>query len=484
MDLLQTIKNRRFSTILLGRYSVPTAARIRLDRLVVEMFPKPFPGGRRLLLAGFGGLLVLILVVGADALLVFREVRTSDAQVRDVYLRRTHALDQVRAGIYQSAIVMRDYLLAFDTDVAKAQAEKWTSIRQNTDAALKECSSVLDAAEAGPFRDLQAEVQVYWTLLSSFSAMQESDRRSTGDFSSELVSRRNAMLALIDRIDQIGTRQLIVGDAKLNATFDTLRLRLIVILLTTLGVGILLAAFTVRRTLTLESELKKRYDEGVRAQQELKELSARLVSAQEEERRAISRELHDEVGQSLSALLMEAGNAAASVPSDSVDAHSVDVRRHVESIKKLAEASVNVIRNMTLLLRPSMLDDFGLVPALEWQAREVSKRTGLRVHVAAQDNAGELSEELKTCIYRVVQEALHNCARHSPARSVKVIVRQEGHKIFLSVEDDGHGFDAGRVRGLGLVGMEERVTHLGGAFEVRSKPGAGTKVEVELPVAS
>jgi len=211
----------------------------------------------------------------------------------------------------------------------------------------------------------------------------------------------------------------------------------------------------------------------------LKELSARLVSAQEQERRAISRELHDEVGQSLSALLMEAGNAAAIVPQD-----SAEVRRHVESIKKLAEASVNVIRNMTLLLRPSMLDDFGLVPALEWQAREVSKRTGLRVHVTAEETAGELPDELRTCIYRVVQEALHNCARHAQARSVKVVVKQEPSRILLSVEDDGHGFDAGRVRGLGLVGMEERVNHLGGAFEVASQPGNGTKVAVELPIAS
>ena len=138
---------------------------------------------------------------------------------------------------------------------------------------------------------------------------------------------------------------------------------------------------------------------------------------------------------------------------------------------------------MTLLLRPSMLDDFGLVPALEWQAREVSKRTGLRVHVTAEEASGELPDQLRTCIYRVVQEALHNCARHSQARSVRVIVRQEAHRILLSVEDDGHGFDARRVRGLGLVGMEERVTHLGGAFEVRSKPGAGTRVAAELPLA-
>lgn len=422
---------------------------------------------------------MLILVVGADALLVLREVRTSDAQVRDLYLRRSYALDQVRAGIYQSAIIMRDYLLAFDRDVAKAQVEKWITIRENTDAALKECASALAPAEAGPFRTLQSEVRVYWQLLDALSAMQEPDRRSTAYFSGELVNRRNAMLELIDGIDQISTRQFTAGDAKLNATFDTLRLRLIVMLLATLCVGILLAAFTVRRTLALESELKKRYDEGVRAQQELKELSARLVSAQEEERRAISRELHDEVGQSLSALLMEAGNAAASVPQA-----SAEVRRHVESIKKLAEASVNVIRNMTLLLRPSMLDDFGLVPALEWQAREVSKRTGLRVHVSAEESAAELSDEFKTCIYRVVQEALHNCARHSRARNVKVVVKQEPSRIVLSVEDDGHGFDSRRVRGLGLVGMEERVNHLGGAFEIESHPGAGTKVAVELPLAS
>jgi len=125
-----------------------------------------------------------------------------------------------------------------------------------------------------------------------------------------------------------------------------------------------------------------------------------------------------------------------------------------------------------------------LVPALEWQAREVFKRTGLRVQVSAGEGAAELPDELKTCIYRVVQEALHNCARHSQARSVKVVVEQEQSRILLTVEDDGHGFDARRVRGLGLVGMEERVNHLGGSFQVRSQPGAGTKVAVELPLAS
>lgn len=445
------------------------------------MLAHPKIGGRQLLLAGFGGLLLLMLVVGVDALMVLHQVRSSDAQERNLYLRRARSLDRVRTGIYQSAIAMRAYLLATDSQQAAAQLQQWGAIRAMTDKALTESASILDASDAPSMRDLEEGMQLYWKLLEFLTSIPEKDRRVVGGeyLNREVVQRRGETLDLIDRVDRMNARQMTEGDAELNKTFNRFRLELIAMLAVTIVVGVVLAALTIRRTLSLENELEQRYREGVRARQELKELSARLLSAQEEERRAISRELHDEVGQSLSALLMEAGNAAARVPPD-----SADVRRHVDSIKRLAEASVNVIRNMTLLLRPSMLDDFGLVPALEWQAREVSKRTGLRVYVSADDAAGDLPDALKTCIYRVVQEALHNCARHSQARSVKVVVEQAPEKIVLTVEDDGRGFDAHRVRGLGLVGMEERVNHLGGIFEVRSRPGAGTKVAVELPVAS
>jgi signal transduction histidine kinase len=159
-----------------------------------------------------------------------------------------------------------------------------------------------------------------------------------------------------------------------------------------------------------------------------------------------------------------------------------DLRGHVEVIKRLGENSVQVVRNMALLLRPSMLDDLGLVPALQWQAREVSKRTGMRVDVAADHVPDELPEEHKTCVYRVVQEALNNCSKHAAAQVVRVTVSQADSRLLLTIQDDGRGFAGQNERGLGLVGMEERVTHLGGLFEVDSKRGQGTLLSVQLPL--
>lgn len=434
--------------------------------------------GRRLLLAGFGGLLALMLAGGLDSLIRLREVKGIEADLRENYLHRAQSLEQIRSGIYQSSIVLRDYLLAGDPASAGDQVQKWDAVRATTDQAIAQGAAAAEGEEAPLFQNLRNEVQDYWKLRQSV-VLTAGGGKGNPYSSGDLVRRRTALLALIDRIDQINQVQLTSANTKANAAFEALRWRTLWLLAITMGVGIGLAAFTARRTLLMEGELQQRYEEGVRARQELQELSARLVSAQEEERRSISRELHDEVGQSLSALLMEAGNAAARVSPD-----STEIRRHVESIKRLAEASVQVIRNMSLLLRPSMLDDLGLVPALEWQAREVSKRTGLRVQVTADENASELPDEHKTCIYRVVQEALHNCARHAQARSVKVEVQQQAAQIVLSVEDDGRGFDARRVRGLGLVGMEERVHHLGGALRVNSRPGSGTTIAVVLPLAS
>src|SRR5262249_11213507 len=152
----------------------------------------------------------------------------------------------------------------------------------------------------------------------------------------------------------------------------------------------------------------------------------------ETERRALSRELHDEVGQSLSAVLVELRNLSKPQAGRSEE----QSRSHVETIKALVENTVRVVRNMSLLLRPSMLDDLGLIPALKWQARECTKRTSMDVSVAAEFDSDNLPDDYKTCIYRVVQEALNNCTRHSQATAVRIKMQQEPDRLILTIQDD------------------------------------------------
>lgn len=447
--------------------------------MVDEALPRVRLRTRRVLLGGFGGLLALMALAGTNTLVVLRQLRTSNVQIRQHFLIRNRSLERIRAGIYLSGTYVRDYLLAPEPKGAEAQWAKLQAIERDTTAALDAYASSLDHAELQPFRDLGSEIHLYFRVLDLIfhSDNEEKRKRSYTYFYKDLVQRRTAMLEIADRIAGMNEQELSAGDAQIAATFDRFRLSLLITLAITLGGGLILAFITISHLMRLEGDARGHYLAIVRAQAELKELSARLLQAQEEERRTISRELHDEVGQSLSALLMEAGNLSAVAPPG-----SAELQRHLDSIKRLAESSVTVIRNMMLLLRPSMLDDFGLVPALQWQARETAKRTGLRIHVDADEAADDLPDEHKTCVYRLVQETLNNCARHAQARSVEITVRRESDGIVLTVQDDGNGFDPRHVRGLGLLGMEERVAHLDGTFEVRSEPGRGTLVKAELPL--
>jgi signal transduction histidine kinase len=129
-----------------------------------------------------------------------------------------------------------------------------------------------------------------------------------------------------------------------------------------------------------------------------------------------------------------------------------------------------------------MLDDLGLIPALEWQAREVSRRSEMEVEVHSENASQELPDEIKVCIYRLVQEALNNAATHAEAKSAKVTVIPDADKISVQVADDGRGFDPERQRGMGILGMEERVRRLGGVLTIRSAPGKGATVKAELPI--
>jgi signal transduction histidine kinase len=154
----------------------------------------------------------------------------------------------------------------------------------------------------------------------------------------------------------------------------------------------------------------------------------------------------------------------------------------VQRIKTLAERTLQEVRNIALLLRPSMLDDLGLVAAVEWYAREMSARGETEVDVRSENVTEDLADELKLCVYRVVQEAVNNAQRHAHAKNVVVELAQVAGAIRVKVADDGSGFDVKRTRGMGLLGMEERVKRLGGRITVDSQPGGGTTIAAELPL--
>ncbi len=430
------------------------------------------------LVVGFGGLLLLMAAAEAGALLFLNNLRRSGADLQAHFLARNRTLEKIRSNIYLSGTFARDSLLAPEVTGARAQIATLAGLRRDTEAALDTYSQSLEAGEAEPFRALRSEIDAYWNVLDhtfSWTSEQRSKYRYAF-FYEELVPRRTSMLQIADRVAALNEEALKRGDGMLGALFGRLQLGLVAMIGITLLGGAALAALTIFHILRLEGEARRRLDESVGVKASLQELSAKLVRAQEDERRTLSRELHDEVGQAFSAVMMEAENLLDLEP-----AH--EARPHIEAIRGLAQRGMNEIRDMALLLRPSMLDDFGLAPALDWQARETAKRTGLRVQVTS-DMPDELPEEHKTCIYRVVQEALNNCARHAQARAVQVSVRRDDGHILLSVRDDGSGFDSKRLKGMGLLGMEERVRHLGGSFEVDSRPGQGTLLQVFLPLAS
>ena len=420
------------------------------------------------LTVGFGGLLAFIIAAAVGTLVQLDRVRADDTRIRQAYLERLRTLEQIRSGIYLSATDMRDFLLSPGEAGIEAPRKDIVAVRARTNAALDLYAHSLDAEEQDPFNALRSETEEWFRVFENafhWTAAQRNQQR-TAFFNEQVVPRRITMLQIADRIAEINELGLNRTEEQLAASAENLRVSLYVTFGIALLGGVALAVVATGLTLRLERQVERQLRETLTARADLQALSAQLVRAQEDERRRLARELHDEVGQSLSAIIMEA--------------NALGVRS--ASIAAMAEKTLNTVRDMALLLRPSMLDDFGLVPALNWHAREVSKRTGLSVHISAADVADDLPEEHATCIYRVVQEALHNAVRHAHAHNVQVIVKTDPDRVVFSVRDDGCGFDKRFVRGLGMLGMEERVRRLGGELRIDSDIGRGTTISARLPL--
>lgn len=436
---------------------------------------------RQLLLFGFGGLLLLLAFTGLNALSVLGKIQASNERIREDYFNRDRILEQLRSDIYLSGTYVRDFLLEPDPARADVHREEFETARARIQPMLAAYDRILLGEERKTFEEFSRELVDYFDSLRPALQWNATQRRALGYafMTTSLLPRRETIVRLADQISRVNQRQMEAGNRQVSDLFASFRKSLAVLFILTFTGGLVLAAGSIHRILRLEREASVRFDEIVQARGALRELSARLLEVQESERRALARELHDEVGQSLSALLLSLGNLAASISPENSSA----VRDQLHEIRRLGERTVAVVRDMSLLLRPSMLDDLGLLPALQWQAREVSRTKNLPVEVRAESISEDLPDEHKTCIYRIVQEALYNVTRHAKANSARIELVQKKDKLLLTIQDDGQGFVPERDKGVGLLGMEERVTRLGGTFLVVSSPGKGALIRVELSVA-
>ena len=453
---------------------VPEGGLIEVDRMKSH---RSWP----ILLIGFGTLIVLIALSGLGALRRARQTYREVSTLNDRYRRTERILAAVGAEISEVGLVTRDFLLDPSTLSAESYRAELAAMRTSMESELLELSKVMGTDEAPRLARLRKEVDAYWDVLDPLFEWTPAQKSALSwlFLRKQVLPRREAALAIAQEIHDLAQANL----RKQRDAVDKEEAELPIFIGRMLGItvflGLLIAGISVYRMHRLELHSDEQRQRAEAAEEELRQLSRQLVRAQEEERRSISRELHDEIGQMLTALRMELRSLQElrSAPEE-------QFQEHVEDARRLAEQSLRAVRDMAMGLRPSMLDDLGLGSAVQWQARQFSKHAGVPVNVEIEGALSHLPDRHRTCVYRLVQEALTNCARHAKAKTIRVSIRSLGDTLRVEVRDDGVGFDPAstRGRGLGLLGMQERVKELGGKVTLKSQPGSGTTLSASIPL--
>lgn len=395
--------------------------------------------------------------------------RAAEAHTR--YQMADDALTNIRANVYRAALLSRDQPLAARNPAV------WRQLQEIRIAAARDTQrlvNLLGAPQRQSLDTLRSELDGYWKALDVDKPTSPPPKSSGREIRSE---QREIVLTLAEQLDSLNEAGIRQQEAAIRDDRQGLRRFAIqaTVLLLALSLGIAIASIAYLAGLERKSEMEKQRAED--AEYELRRLSQQLVSAQEEERKTISRELHDEVGQILTGLRLELGALAKSEGSP-------DFAERVSSTKALAEEALRAVRNLSLLLRPSMLDDLGLGAALRWQAKQFSQRMGVPISVEIEGDLEKLPEAYRLCVYRVVQEALTNSAKHAQASRIAITISQKQDLVKAVIHDNGKGFPEKeqRTQGLGLAGMEERVRTLQGTLAISSRPGEGTELRIALPL--
>lgn len=429
---------------------------------------------------GFGTLVLLIGLLGFGAMRRAQSLHDETVSAHDAYLQTDAVLREIPADLYLGDILIRDYLLDLSHLMAPAYRAQLLARRSSIQQRLDLLAQRLRGGESARLKQLRADLQAYWESMDPILRWSPAQKAALSRLflRQRVLPRREAVVALAKEISEINADNLRKELQRLKGSQNLFQSFLQKTVILTLSLGLLIALISTARVTVLENRSEQERGRAESAEEELRRLSRNLVRTQEEERSSLSRELHDAVGQMLSAMTMELGNMEAVITSPD------KLRTRLDEARSLNAETLREVRALAMGLRPTMLDELGLGPALRWQGREFSRRSGVPVTVQIDGDLDGLPETHRTCIYRIVQETLTNCARHAQAKSIRISIYGRHDWVKLSIQDDGVGFDPGgaTARGLGLIGIQERVRELEGTVRLISQPEKGTIVEVEVPV--
>ena len=434
---------------------------------------------RTVLRAGYGAVIVVLVLSAVEAYHIQTTVSQQHLEIYRHFVEQDDALTLLRRNLWLASIYVRDYFI----DPTQAQGTLLLSqldvMERENEGALQVLDRAANHRKVVP--QIRRSLGEFWALIRPIpeTMAHATDKAQMAFLQGEIVPRRGDLYNVLRDLTAADQQRLQNSEGEFAGTRRRAAEGLLMMLVSSVLLCILVARLSLRHAENLERQAEENFAQVAQAKAELQQLSARLLEIEEEGRRKLSRELHDEIGQTLALLQIEISHAQALLAGT-----PVALKARLDRARELAERTVQTIRNISVLLRPALLDDLGLVPALQFQLEDFLRRSGIQCEFVEDGVADHLPDAVKTCVYRVVQEALHNCEKHSGARKVRVTVRQLPACLVTEIEDDGRGFqtDAQRGAGLGLLGIRERAANAGGSLVIDSAPGRGARIAVRIPL--
>lgn len=446
----------------------------------------PFANGvtiRSALLVGFGVTVSLWLFAGYQVALRLQQAQRDALAVNARYLKAQELLASVRTQVLVASVLVRDALLDPEAGSVSAHRQEirraYDSIDRQLAGYVPFVGSPAERERVGRLRD---EIRNFRIASDGVLATDISGwPRNAALLLRRFMPRREAAIRVSEEIQTLNRSAFVDQQRTITAMQTNTQRQMWTVFGMALAISLAIGWLAFRHSTRLEGRLHEQRGREERIATDLQRLSARLLHAQEDEQRRIARELHDELGQTLSAVKVELAYAQRRLQRLGGGA---DLLSDAQSS---ADTALRCVRDLAHMLHQSSLDDLGLVAALEPRLSDFQRRHGVAVDFTHEGMNDRQSADIERAVYRVVQEALTNVARHSQARAVRVLLSADESACRLLVEDDGVGFDVadaerpGRRHGLGLLGIRERVSQLRGTVTIESGPAGGTRIQVVLP---